>query len=219
MVHNSWWCTCHLGSGCRSKTYPHLYIHMFCEVDNWEQLYKLFKKKNIGACHVEERLVWEGSSEEGPRKMPIGFKLPNPSVTPEMIGDPFWHWVPQKQSEKKYLQTFYSICFWKNIQQEVIQLLEYYYTPRNWQCVPEKLPGPKRKFIFQPSIFKSKPLVSGRVHKQKASFFFDSNDSQGCWKSPGGRSDPPTQGGGFIFPPSLFRLKNVCQVFATPRGD
>ena len=32
------------------------------------------------------------------------------------------------------------------------------------QCMPENRPKPKRKFIFQPSIFRGELLVSGRVN-------------------------------------------------------
>ena len=125
---------------------------------------------------------------------------------------------PKSKARRNIFRLFIGSVFGKTSNKKLYNCWSTITLPEIDSASLKSYRDPKRKFIFQPSIFKSKPLVSGRVHKQKSSFFFYSNDSQGCWKSPGGRSDPPTQGGGFIFPPSLFRLKNVCQVFATPWG-
>ena len=49
------------------------------------------------------------------------------------------------------------------------------YTPWNQQFAPENRPGPKRKLVFQPSIFRCELLVSGRVNAHTQCFLQVSN--------------------------------------------
>ena len=94
---------------------------MFCEVDNWEQLYKLFKKKNIGAgddamlrngwCGEQ----WGGTTEKVDSSyLSFGYTGDDWKIRFDIIG------YPQKKTREEIASDFFSICFWKNIQQEVI---------------------------------------------------------------------------------------------------